>query len=52
MEGGRRLPTFRPAELADLDLLVDFVGQYYTLDHIPFEEQTVRTALTKLMSDP
>ena len=43
---------FRDAALADIDLLVDFVRQYYLIDHIPFDAPAVRRVLGELLSDP
>ncbi len=44
--------TFNKATNADIDLLVDFMRQFYAIDHYPFDEQVARKALTGLIEDP
>ena len=47
-------PTFRAAELADVDLLLAYVQEFYALDAIGirFDEPVVRRRLTDLIKDP
>ena len=43
--------NFRVAEPADLAILLTFMREYYEFDHLPFEEEVARTALTKFLND-
>jgi len=44
-------PTFTIATHADIDTLLQFMQEFYTCDHIAFEEAGARSALTTLLSD-
>ena len=37
---------------AEIDILVEFMRQYYLFDHIPFDERTARIAVSELVQDP
>ncbi|HEY9673810.1 MAG TPA: hypothetical protein V6D11_20380 [Waterburya sp.] len=43
--------TFRVADNSDTETLLKFIREYYEFDHHPFDEQTLRTALTKILKD-
>jgi GNAT superfamily N-acetyltransferase len=43
---------FQPATVADIDLLVGFMRQFYEIDHYPFNEQIALAALDGIISDP
>lgn len=43
--------TFKFAEVADTNLLVELMRQFYDFEHLAFDEQTAREALGKLLSD-
>lgn len=43
---------FRLATTADLDLLVDFMQQFYAIDQYPFDESLARAALQTLIEEP
>ena len=45
-------PRFRVAERADLDILVEFMRDYYAHDRIVFDEPVARRALDDLVADP
>jgi GNAT superfamily N-acetyltransferase len=42
---------FRLATIADLDVLVSFMQQFYALDQYPFDELIARSALTMLIEE-
>lgn len=42
---------FKPADVADADLLVEMMRAFYEFDHIPFDEPDGRAALMQLISD-
>ena len=44
-------PTFRSAELNDIIILLDFIRQYYSFDHIETDADSLRPSLEKLLSD-
>lgn len=43
--------TFRVAERADIETLLQFMREYYEFDHLPFDEQVARTALAKFVDN-
>jgi DNA-binding CsgD family transcriptional regulator len=43
--------AFKIAEVADIDLLVEFMREFYEFDRLAFEEATARSALRKILSD-
>jgi GNAT superfamily N-acetyltransferase len=43
--------TFKIAERADIETLLEFMRGYYEFDHLPFDEQVARAALTKFVGD-
>jgi ribosomal protein S18 acetylase RimI-like enzyme len=43
--------TFTTATRADLEILVQFMREYYEFDHLPFDEQAARTAVEQLIGD-
>ena len=45
-------PTFRAAELSDVDLLLSFIQQYYAFDHIHVDDNSLVPSLKRLISDP
>jgi GNAT superfamily N-acetyltransferase len=45
-------PQFRLAREADVDLLLDFMRQFYALEGYPFDEGAGRAALATLVRDP
>ncbi len=45
-------PSFRPAQSADIELLLAFMRELYALDGYHFEEATARTALEGIVRDP
>jgi GNAT superfamily N-acetyltransferase len=44
-------PEFRLAITADIDLLIEFMRQFYAIDQYPFEEDAARTALEQLLCE-
>jgi GNAT superfamily N-acetyltransferase len=45
-------PQFRLAREPDVELLLDFMRQFYALERYPFDEVAARAALTTLVRDP
>ncbi|MBA3441168.1 MAG: GNAT family N-acetyltransferase [Pyrinomonadaceae bacterium] len=43
--------TFKLAEQADVNLLVELMEQFYEFEHLAFDEQIAREALGKLLGD-
>jgi GNAT superfamily N-acetyltransferase len=43
--------TFKIAERTDIETLLEFMRGYYEFDHLPFDEQVARAALTKFVDD-
>ena len=43
--------TFRVADKSDTEILLKFIGKYYEFDHHPFDDETLRTALAKILND-
>lgn len=44
--------SFRQATQADIDLLIEFMRQFYEIDLYPFDYQIARAAMEKIVSDP
>ncbi len=42
---------FQPASIADKDVLVDFMRQFYAMDAYPFDEPSACSALDGILSD-
>jgi diamine N-acetyltransferase len=42
---------FQQASIADLDLLLQFVREYYEFDHHRFDEELIRSLLTVIIKD-
>jgi GNAT superfamily N-acetyltransferase len=47
-----RATTFRPVTRADIELLLQFMREYYEFDHLLFDERIARTALGNFVGDP
>jgi GNAT superfamily N-acetyltransferase len=45
-------PTFRLAKDSDIDILVEFMRQFYAIDGYPFEDVAARRAMGKIVQDP
>jgi len=43
--------TFRVAERADIETLLEFMREYYEFDHLPFDSQVARAALAGFLED-
>lgn len=43
--------TFTRAECGDIDVLLEFMGEYYEFDHLPFDAHSARSALEQLLGD-
>jgi ribosomal protein S18 acetylase RimI-like enzyme len=43
--------TFRLAENSDTETLVEFIGEFHEIEHLPFDNNRVRTMLAKLLND-
>jgi ribosomal protein S18 acetylase RimI-like enzyme len=43
--------TFKIAECADIETLLEFIREYYEFDYLLFDEQVARAALTKFVGD-
>ncbi len=43
---------FRLANFADINTLVEFMRQFYSIDQYPLDEQAARTALEKIVGGP
>lgn len=43
--------TFKIAERADIETLLEFMREYYEFDHLSFDEQIARIASTKFVGD-
>lgn len=43
--------AFRLADVADIDLLVEFMREFYEFDHLAFDERVARPALRKILGD-
>ena len=43
---------FRLANFADINTLVEFMRQFYSIDQYPLDQQVARTALEKIVGDP
>lgn len=44
--------TFKTAEMADIEILVEFVREYYDFDGHSFDESTVWTTLANILKNP
>jgi len=44
-------PIFEIAATSDIDLLLQFMREYYEFDHLPFDERIARVALEKILRD-
>jgi GNAT superfamily N-acetyltransferase len=44
--------TFHPVARTDIELLLQFVQEYYKFDHLSFDERVARTALENFIDDP
>jgi GNAT superfamily N-acetyltransferase len=44
--------AFRPVARADIELLLQFVREYYEFDHLSFDKRVARTALENFIDDP
>src|SRR5579859_2148624 len=44
-------PEFRLAISADIDLLIEFMRQFYAIDQYPFEEHAARIAAEQIVGD-
>jgi diamine N-acetyltransferase len=47
-----RETTFRTVTCAEIELLLQFVREYYEFDHLSFDEGIARTALENFLDDP
>ncbi len=45
-------PTFRLANDSDIEILVEFMRQFYAIDGYPFGEVAARRAMGKIVQDP
>jgi diamine N-acetyltransferase len=43
--------VFRAAGIADIELLVEFIREFYEFDRLTFDERLARTALRQILSD-
>lgn len=43
---------FKVAESTDIELLLQFMQEYYEFDHLSFDERVARTALGNFIDDP
>jgi GNAT superfamily N-acetyltransferase len=43
--------TFLDADRSNIEAIVNFMREYYTYDHIPFEREAVRSSLERLVND-
>jgi ribosomal protein S18 acetylase RimI-like enzyme len=44
-------PTFSLATLADEDLLVELMREFYVIEHLPFDEQVIRKGLREILGN-
>ena len=44
-------PTYRTAQLSDLAILLQFIQEFYPLEHIPFDREAVGAALEDILQD-
>lgn len=47
-----RKTTFRSVTQADMELLLQFMREYYTFDHLPFDAHIAQTAAADFVDDP
>jgi diamine N-acetyltransferase len=43
--------AFKLADVLDVDLLIEFVREFYELDHLVLDEKAVRSALKQILND-
>ncbi|HCF29262.1 MAG TPA: GNAT family N-acetyltransferase [Cyanobacteria bacterium UBA11049] len=43
--------SFKRAEMSDMEILMEFIREFCEVDHHPFDDFSVRVALTKIVSD-
>jgi len=43
--------SFKRAEMSDMEILMEFIQEFCEVDHHPFDDSSVRVALTKIVSD-
>lgn len=43
--------AFKLADVADIDLLTEFIWEFYELDHLTFDKQAVRSALQQILGN-
>ncbi|NEQ26006.1 MAG: GNAT family N-acetyltransferase [Microcoleus sp. SIO2G3] len=43
--------SFKRAEMSDLEILMEFIREFCEVDQHPFDDSSVRVALTKIVSD-
>jgi hypothetical protein len=43
--------TFKIADNSDREILMEFIREFCELDHHPFDDSTIRVALTKILND-
>lgn len=43
--------NFKRAEMSDIEILMEFIREFCEVDHHPFDDSTIRVALTKIVSD-
>jgi ribosomal protein S18 acetylase RimI-like enzyme len=43
--------SFKRAEKSDLEILMEFIREFCEVDHHPFDDSSIRVALTKILSD-
>jgi GNAT superfamily N-acetyltransferase len=46
------VPTFKLADTADINTLIDMMRNLYAHDHLAFDEQIARNAIPLILSDP
>ena len=43
--------SFKQAEMSDMEILMEFIREFCEVDHHPFDDSSLRVALTKIVSD-
>jgi ribosomal protein S18 acetylase RimI-like enzyme len=43
--------AFKLADVADIDLLIEFIREFYELDHLAVDEQAMHSALQQILSN-
>lgn len=41
--------TFKIADYSDIEILVQLIGEFHEIEHLPFDEGTIRSLLAKLL---